>query len=132
MQETTALNRLGNVILWLGTAVLVVCIVASAVNAYLYVAGKKPSKMWVTAEDFKKKSNLELPPLPEGAELEDQFLTEEQAGFEFPIEYNQERGFLAVFSALVGVISWLVLASIAYIFNGRSPVAVIKGLFRRS
>ena len=190
MQEKTALNRLGDVILWLGTAVLIVCIAASAVNTYWYIAGTKGfmdqkavfevtasngEKFLVTAptgksgqdalvylqrvvallEDERRgllsAERLEalnevrrrgLVPesftasgqsdalFPKGTNLK---VVKMQEAKRVPTTYrNEAQRYFALGFAGLGLISWLVFASIAYIFNGRSPVAVLKGLFSRS
>ncbi len=127
MQDKTTFNRLGDVILWFGTAVSVLCLAVSALNAYWYVVGTKPHTMLVEGMDIKNQEEIK-----KRNPFKEYFLTEEQAGFEFPTTHNSQHQVFAVILAMVGAIAWLVFASIAYIFNGRSPVAVIKGLFVRS
>lgn len=190
MQEKPALNRLGDVILWLGTAVLVVCIAASAVNAYWYIAGTKAfvdqkavyevtasngEKFLVTAPTGKSGQDALVYLQRVVALLEDErrgllsaerlealnearrrglvpesFAASGQSDALFAkganlkvvkmqeakrvptTHHDEDQLYLAIILAAAGLISWLVFASIAYIFNGRSPVAVLKGLFGRS
>ena len=190
MQEKTALNRLGDVILWLGTAVLVVCIAASAVNAYWYIAGTKAfvdqkavfevtasngEKFLVTAPTGKSGQDALVYLQRVVALLEDErrgllsaerlealnearrrglvpksFAASGQSDALFAkganlkvvqmqeakrvptTHHDEDELYSAIILAAAGLIAWLVFASIAYIFNGRSPVAVLKGLFSRS
>jgi len=193
MQEKTALSRLGDVILWLGTIILAVCIAASAVKTYWYIVGYKAyvdqkaifeikipdggttvfsSSKGTTEQDvlnqFKEVAVLlEEERRGELSKERQKYLEDGRLRGAFPepvpdakrgnIPLDKHKGLkvvktqeakrvlttrrdtnkLVVASGVLalGLISWLVLASIASIaciFNGRSPVAVLKGLFSRT
>jgi hypothetical protein len=187
MTDRTALNRLGDVILWLGTAVLVLCIAAGAVSAYFYIVGTKAfvdqkavfevtapngEKFLVTAPTGKFGQDAVVYLKRVVALLEDErrgllsaerlealnevrrrglvpesFAASGQSDALFAkganlkvvkmqeakrvptTHHDEDQLYFALGFAAVGLISWFVLASVAYIFNGRSPVAVFKGLF---
>lgn len=87
--------------------------------------------MYVPYSDIKLKSGT----MPDAYKLqfdEKEWVTEEEASFEFPTKHDASNQFFALLFVALGLISWLFLASIAYIFNGRSPVAVLKGWFSRN
>lgn len=99
------IERIGNVVLWIGHAIFAACAIGAAYNYYEAFFVGKP---WPDCAEYQYA----------GCTLVD------------GVWWYYPDAFFAHLLSVGGAVLWLVFASIAYIFNGRMPLQAFQGLFQ--